>query len=190
MAEIEPPPKPEKPPKKIEGGGGGPPGEPPEITEAKEVIKSMTSENEAVRKEAIEKFNLRNPPEGSLEDAKKVLISVSLDEIKWLITDADKIQHSPEVAIFVARIAKNGELRDDPRWLLARTVELAYSAQSGATTEARGEINEYVAKVGVQLRKLMKESPDLSDGINETSFDEAMYGSSPLVPSEANIFKE
>jgi len=181
------PPKPKESPK-AEKGASAKSGKDAEIEKAKEIIKKVTSRDEAIRLKAIE--DLRHPPLEDLKAAKEVLKTVpmdKIDKIDWLLKSADDVLYSPEVALFAERIAQAGELKDDPRWLLAKTVELAYSVRSD-TPEARREINSAIMKVGGRLRELVQNQP--FEGIEATTFDEAMYGSSPLVPSEANIFKE
>jgi len=187
--EMAPPPPPEsvKPPEKVAPGKG----ENPEIIKAKRRIEEITSKKEEVRLKAIE--NLRNPTLKSLEIAKADLATAPMKEVEWLVKP-DDIQHSPEVAVFAAKIAGAGDLKDDPRWLLSETIELAYSIRADATPEARREVNAAIARVGQRLEAIMQSQPDLyaGQGIEASSFHEAMYGGSMagILPLAENVFKE
>jgi len=186
--EVEPP-RPKEPPKSSEKGTSAKGRKDTAIEEAKKTIQDVTSKDDAVRLEAIQK--LRNPPLESLDAAKATLKATPVGEVSWLISSADDIRYSPELAVFAAKLAGEGELRNDPRWLLAQTVELAYSVRADATPEARREINTAVRKVGGRLQELMQ--TQAYEGVTTASFDEAMYGSSmntPILSAEKNIFDE
>jgi len=177
-----------EPPKKPEKAASAKSAKDAAIDEAKKTIRDVTSKDEAVRMEAIQK--LRNPPLESLDAAKATLRAAPIGEVSWLITSADDIQYSPELAVFAKRLAEAGELKDDPRWLLAKTVELAYSVRADATPEARREINAAVVKVGSRLQEMMRDQA--FEGVANTTFDEALYGS-PMrgaISAPENVFKE
>jgi len=184
MAEIEPPPKSNEPPKKAEKAVSQKSAEDQAIEEAKETIRNATSKDEAVR----QKLRTR-PVDESLDKAKEILGKVYSREVEWLLSSVDTVQ-SPELALFVANIAEKKALRENPQWLLAKTIDLAYNVGPETSAEARREINATIVKVKKHLLdKLITEHPDLSDGINETSFNEAMYGG-VLIPGDKNVFKE
>ena len=91
-----------EPPKKPEKAASAKSAKDAAIDEAKKTIRDVTSKDEAVRMEAIQK--LRNPPLESLDAAKATLRAAPIGEVSWLITSADDIQYSPELAVFAKRL--------------------------------------------------------------------------------------
>lgn len=179
------PPKPKESPKAEKGASAKSGKE--AIEDAKQMIKDVTSRDESVRLEAIQKF--RNPSLENLDQAKEILKSAPIEKVDWLgIKSAADVQFSPEAAMFADRLARAGDLANDPRYVLAETIKAAYSIRPDATADARREMNKMIVNVGEHLRELMQ--TQIYEGIEVATFDEAMYGG-PLIPSkEVNVFKE